>query len=266
MDIVWTKLIAVCVLYCVAAGLMYVLQRGLLYPGSDVPGPPAEYGLSDVEEVRIRTADGLDLLAWWQEPAPGKPVVLYWHGNGGSLAARAQKFEAFGEHGYGLLMMAYRGYSGNPGKPSQPAMIEDAVRAAEWLGERTDAPVIYYGESLGSTVAMQLARRIQPRAIIMEGGFDSAAALAQQRYPIFPAALLIKDPWDSLAIAGEINVPVLMVHAVNDKVVPISHGERLFQALSEPKKFIHIADGNHVDLFDYGADRHVLTWLAAQGL
>lgn len=267
LRMVWMGLLVVGALYGGALALMYVFQGKLLYHGSEASAPPESVGLDGVSEVRIESHDGLSLRAWWREPAPGHPVVLYFHGNAGTLADRAIKFARFGEAGYGLLMPAYRGYSGNAGEPRQSHLIEDAVAAAEWLARRTpDAPVVYFGESLGGSVALHLAMRMRPRAIVLEGAFDSAANLAQARYPIFPAAHLIKDPWDSLAIAPAIASPVLMLHGSRDGVVPISHARRLFQELPEPKQFVRQEGAGHVDLFEHGAAPQVLEWLAAQGL
>jgi fermentation-respiration switch protein FrsA (DUF1100 family) len=145
-------------------------------------------------------------------------------------------------------------------------IVQDAMAAADWLAKETGAPQLYYGESLGSAVAMQLAQHIPPRAMIFEGAFDSAARMAQRRYPMFPSARLIRDRWDSLSLAPDCPAPVLMLHGGQDKIVPLAHAERLFAALPEPKRFIRLADAGHVDLFDHGGAAHVFDWLAGQGL
>ena len=252
--------------YGTALAAMYGLQRRLMYPGSEPSDSPEAAGLSSVLPIRLPMADGVELLAWWMPPAEDRPVVLYWHGNAGPLHCRAHKFEAFGAAGYGLLMPAYRSYSGNPGKPSQPALLGDAETVSDWLGEQTSAPTIYYGESLGGGVAMHLAARRPPQAIILEGAFDSAGMMAQRRYPIFPANRLIRDRWDNHSIAPQCPAPVLMLHGGQDSTIPISHAERLFHALPEPKRFSRIDPGGHVDLFEHGGDQISLDWLRDQGL
>ncbi len=263
----WAGALTAGLAYGGAVAFMYAYQGKLMYPGSEPTEPPHAVGLRNVAEVRIETHDGLLLLAWWQPPQPGRPVVLYFHGNAGPLASRAIKFAHFAEAGYGLLMMAYRGYSGNAGKPSEPLLIKDAQAAANWLAQHVpDAPVIYFGESLGSSVALHLASRIRPRAVVLEGAFDSAANMAQARYPMLPAAQLITDRWDSLAMAPAVSAPVLMLHGGTDKVIPIVHAQRLFRELPEPKNFVRLDDGGHVNLFEHGGARYVLEWLAAQGL
>lgn len=261
-----TLLLAAGGAYGAALLLMYALQRRLMYPGSEPALPPAEVGLPHVEPATLRMADGLDLLAWWMPPADGKPVVLYWHGNAGPLHCRLHKFQTFGAAGYGMLMPAYRGYSGNPGVPGQKAFLRDAATAADWLAAKTDAPVIYFGESLGGGVALHLAIQRPPAAIVLEGAFDSAGRLAQRRYPIFPANRLVRDRWDNDRIAPECLAPVLMLHGALDRVVPVAHAERLFAALPEPKRFVRLDAAGHVDLFDYGGGAIVLDWLAGQGL
>jgi len=263
----WTGALAAGLAYGGAVAFMYAYQSRLMYPGSEAAPPPQSIGLAQVREVRIETHDGLQLLAWWQAPAPGRPVVLYFHGNAGSLAARAVKFATFAEAGYGLLMPAYRGYSGNTGSPSEALLVKDAQAAVDWLArEAPAAPLVYYGESLGSSIALHLAPRVRPRAVVLEGAFDSAAALAQARYPVLPAARLIRDRWDSVAIAPALSAPVLMLHGGGDAVVPVAHARRLFQELPEPKRFILLEGGGHVDLFDHGGGDHVLNWLAERGL
>ncbi|MCA8927979.1 MAG: alpha/beta hydrolase, partial [Alphaproteobacteria bacterium] len=229
---IWTGALAAGAVYGGAVAALYAFQSRLMYPGSEPTPPPRAVGLRDVEEVRVETRDGLSLLAWWQKPEPGRPTVLYFHGNAGSLASRAVKFAHFAEAGYGLLMPAYRGYSGNAGQASEAALVRDAQAATDWLArEAPDTPLIYFGESLGSSVALHLAPRVRPRAIVLEGAFDSAANLAQARYPMFPAARLIRDRWDSLAVAPACKAPVLMLHGGMDKTVPIAHAMRLFHEL-----------------------------------
>jgi fermentation-respiration switch protein FrsA (DUF1100 family) len=252
--------------YCAAVAVMYALQRRLMYPGSERAEPPETVGLDGVLPVRLPTADGLELLAWWMPPADGRPVVLYWHGNAGPLHCRANKFRAFGAAGYGMLMPAYRGFSGNPGKPSQPALLRDAVTALAWLQRQTDAPLVYFGESLGGGVAMHLAAKHPPRAIILEGAFDSAGMLAQRRYPIIPANRLLRDRWDNFRLAPACPAPVLMLHGSEDKTVPIAHARRLYEALPEPKRFVTLEGTGHIDLFDFGGDCIALDWLREQGL
>jgi uncharacterized protein len=264
---IWTGALAAGAVYGGALAAMYAFQSRLMYPGSEPTEPPHAVGLRGVEEVRVETHDGLSLLAWWQPPQIGRPVVLYFHGNAGPLACRTVKFARFAEAGYGLLMMAYRGYSGNTGKPSQALIVKDAHAATSWLARiAPNAPMVYFGESLGSSVALHLAPRVRPRAIVLEGAFDSAANMAQARYPMFPAARLIKDRWDSLAMAPAVSVPVLMLHGGMDKTVPIAHAQRLFRELPEPKHFVRLDDAGHIDLFDHGGARYVLEWLASRGL
>lgn len=263
----WIAALAVGVVYAGIVVFMYVYQGKLMYPGSGSTEPPQALGLAGVSEVRFEAGNGQKLLAWWQPPQDGRPVVLYFHGNAGTLAGRADKFTHFGAGGYGLLMPAYRSYSGNGGTPSQPQLMRDAEAAARWLATHApDAPVILYGESLGGSVAMQLAPGLKPAAIVLEGAFDSAADMAQARYPILPAAWLIRDRWDSIRIAPDISAPVLMLHGGHDKTIPLSHGKRLFSALPEPKRFIVVEEGNHVDLFDFGGAQHVMNWLASHRL
>lgn len=250
--------------YGAVVAVMYGLQRRLMYPGSEPAELPEAVGLSGVVPVKLTMADGIALLAWWMPPAAGRPVVLYWHGNAGPLHCRANKFRSFAAAGYGMLMPAYRGFSGNEGKPSKPLLLRDAEAALAWLTAQTNARLIYYGESLGAGVALHLAAKHPPGAVVLEGAFDSAARLAQRRYPVLPANLLLRDRWDNFRLAPACGTPVLMIHGGRDRTVPLIHAERLYAALPEPKRFVRLDEAGHIDLFEHGGETIVLDWLTQQ--
>lgn len=249
-------LVAGAVCYVSVLALLYVFQRALIYYPNDYNPHLEAYNLPAMREVRVPTADGLSLRAWWAAPAgDGAPVVLYLHGNAGGLGARAEKIRPFLERGFGVLLLAWRGFSGNAGSPDEEGLYEDGRAALAFLQEQGIAParLAIYGESLGSAVAVQLAVESAPGAIMLEAAFTSMVDAARAHYPIFPVAWLLKDRYESAAKIGAVRAPVLVLHGERDRVVPVRLGRALFAAAREPKQARFYPAAGHNDLANYGA-------------
>ena len=257
---------AVGIYLAVLAG-MYLLQRSLMYhPAQDLPTPEAA-GAPEMSGVRLKTDDGLELVAWYK-PAAEKngPEIIYFHGNGGHIGHRAAKLKTFTDAGYGLLLVSYRGYGGNPGTPSEEGLFADGRAAYDFLVSRGVAAkrIAVIGESLGSGVAVYVASEREVALVMLEAPFTSAADVGQKAYPIFPVTLLIKDRFDSLSRIRSIDAPLLIVHGESDRVVPISFGRRLFDAAAEPKEAHFLADALHNDLELHGLLKFELDFLQRQ--
>lgn len=241
--------------YGVVVGALYLFQRQLLYiPDISRPelGDLAELG---VREAALTTADGLSLLSWYLPPADGRPVILYFHGNGGHIGYRADRLRRFAGDGYGVLMPEYRGYGGNPGAPTETGFFTDGAAAFDFLEEAGIAPrrLVLYGESLGSGVAVQLAALREVAGLILEAPFTSVAEVAQRHYPFVPAAALVRDRFDSRSAIGKVKAPILILHGARDRIVPVRFGRALFEAAPDPKEF-WLADGaGHGNLGGFGA-------------
>jgi fermentation-respiration switch protein FrsA (DUF1100 family) len=202
--------------------------------------------------VQLKAADGVRVLAWTVPPKLGKPVVVYLHGNGGSLAHRVARFRRLIDDGAGLVALSYRGYGGSEGSPSEEGLIADGRAAHDFARARyPDAKIVLWGESLGSGVAVALAAERDVAAIVLEAPFTSAADVAFAAYPFLPVSLLMKDQFRSDARIGKVKAPLLIMHGVRDRVVPFRLGERLYAAANEPKAFVRFADGDHEDLDRY---------------
>ena len=248
------------VVWLVLVGCMYAAQRTLMYfPAGDLPPPPPPF-----TEVRLRTADGLDLVAWQAAGAPGRPILVYFHGNGGNIAGRVFKVRPFIEAGYGVLLVSWRGYGGNPGSPSEEGLLTDGRAALDHLGAET--PLVLFGESLGGGVAVRLAAERRPAALILEAPFDSAVAVGAEHYWWLPVRLLMKDRFESIRWIGDVQAPLLIVHGERDGVVPAEHGRRLIEEATEPKQGVFLPRAGHNDLFDHGAAEIELEFLSRLGL
>ena len=255
--------------YLMLVAGLYVVQRQLLYlPDGGIPSPTAS-GVPEMSEVRLHTDDGLELLAWHRPGSRRRATILYLHGNGGHIGYRGDRIRPFIDGGFGVLLMEYRGYGGNPGRPSEPGLMSDARAALAFLDAAGVPPAetVLYGELLGSTVAVAIAaeRAVggQPvAALVLEAPLSSVSDVAAYHYPWMPVRWLLKDRFEAAARIADVGAPVLIVHGDADEIVPIRYGRALFEAAQEPKEAAWIPGGGHEDLAQFGLSRIVLDFLA----
>ena len=255
-------------IYLALIGLLWVFQRNLIYlPGMAGPSPAAA-GVAGMREVRVETADGLHLLAWYRAPVVAEGLtVLYLHGNAGSLAARAFKVQPLLAAGHGVLLLSWRGYGDNPGAPTEAGLYSDARAAIDYLAEEgvETGRIALYGESLGSAVAVQMAVEHRFDGLILEAPLSSLADVAATHYPFVPVRALLKDRYDSASKIASVAAPVLILHGLKDRVVPFRYGEKLYAAAAEPKRLIAFPEGGHENLHALGAGSAVLEFLEELG-
>lgn len=243
--------------------LIYAAQRSLMYHPERLRTAPAAAGFGIAEEFTLDTADGEKVIVWHVPPRGDKPVVLYFHGNGGSLRLRADRFRSLTADGTGLVALSYRGYGGSTGSPSEAGLIADgeavyAFAAARYPAER----IVAWGESLGSGVAVALASTNRIGHLILESPYTSAVDVGKRVYWFLPVRLLMKDTFFSDTRIGKVTAPVLVLHGERDDVVPFALGERLYALANEPKRFVSFPDGSHANLDQYGAQAAVRQFLA----
>ena len=227
--------------------LMYLFQRKLQYIPDQRRLAPEQAGVADAEELTLVTADGERVVAWYAPARTGKPTIVYFHGNGGALWYRADRMKLAMEAGYGMLLAGYRGYGGSTGTPTEAGLLMDGRAAIDRL-RKVDVPfdrMVFYGESLGTGVAVQLAAQTPPGAVVLESPFTSAADVGAAVYWWLPVRLLMKDQFRSADAIANMRSPLLIVHGVRDRVVPITSGRQLFKGAQEPKRMIEISDGEH---------------------
>jgi fermentation-respiration switch protein FrsA (DUF1100 family) len=247
-------LLTVLVFYVALVAVIYVAQRRLMYFPDRARIPPAAAGLAAAEEIVLDTDDGERVIAWSVPPREEKSVVLYFHGNGGSLAYRAARFRALVADGTGLLALSYRGYGGSTGHPSEAGLLLDAAALYRYAVARYSPDrLVLWGESLGGGVAIALAAQQPIGRMILEAPFSSAADVAARAYPFLPVRLLMKDQFRSDKQIGKVVAPVLVLHGARDWVVPIALGERLFALIRAPKRFVRFPQGGHEGLDAQGA-------------
>lgn len=254
--------------YAVLVIGIYLLQRTMMYvPDTSFPSRE-QAGVPEMEAVQLATEDGLSLLSWYRAAEKGRPTLVYFHGNGGNIQARGWKVRPYLDAGFGVFLLSYRGYGGNEGTPSEEGLYADGRAALAFLEERgvTDRDLVLYGESLGSGIAVHLAREraAQGRpagSVILEAPFLSMAEAAQHHYFYLPARWLVKDRYDSVSKIGEVSAPLLVVHGDRDRVVPIEHGKALLAEGAKPKKGVFVTGGGHQDLESWGLSGFVMDFL-----
>ena len=255
-------LVIVLVGYGAIVALAYFAQRSLMYFPERARTSPAAAGFPRAEEIELTTSDGEKVIAWHVAPRGERPVVIYFHGNGGSLAWRAERFARITADGTGLLALSYRGYGGSTGNPSEAGLLRDAEAIYAFATARYPAErLALFGESLGSGVAVALAAEHKFGKVILEAPFTSAVDIGAAAYPFLPVRLLMHDQFRSDERIGKITAPVLVLHGARDTVVPISYGERLYALISAPKKFVRFPEGHHSDLDSHGAQAAVRDFL-----
>ncbi|MGH6674300.1 MAG: alpha/beta hydrolase [Xanthobacteraceae bacterium] len=250
-------------LYLAAAALLYVRQRSLMYFPETIYTTPAQAGLPEATEVPLIASDGVHITAWYVKPQDGKPVIVYFHGNGGALRYRVGRFKKLVGAGNGLVALEYRGYGGNPGSPTERGLIADGEAAYAFAAARYPVhQIALWGESLGSGVAVAVAAKEKVGRVILEAPFTSAAAVASIRYWYMPVRLLMKDQFHSDERIRKVTAPLLILHGVHDRVVPYAMGERMFELANKPKHIVRFLDGGHEDLDANGALDAVARFLA----
>lgn len=254
--------------YGTVVGALYLFQRSLLYHPSDAIPSPAESGVPEMQAVGLRTADGLELTSWYAPPAEGRPVVVYFCGNAGHIGYRGFKARRMIDSGFGVLLVSYRGFGGNPGKPTEEGLFADARAAMDFLAAANipATRTVLYGESLGTGVAVRLAweqaKQTPVAAVVLETPYTSIAEVAQHHYPFVPARWLVKDRFDALSLITGIGAPVLVLHAEDDRVIPLQFAQRLFEKAVEPKEKHWFSNGGHEGLFDNGAGDIIVEFIA----
>src|SRR5687767_4969616 len=250
-------------IYLVTTAASYVLQRDLLFHPNSLRMTPRALALPKVAELELPTPDGERLVAWYAPAAEGQPTLFYLHGNAGSLAHRAGRVRLYRSNGYGLFMLAYRGFSGSTGSPSEATIVADALMAYDRLkalGPR-DEEIVVYGESLGTAVAVQVAANRRPAGLVLESPFSSAVDVGSYLYPLLPVYWLLKDRFESLEHIHKVKAPLLVLHGEDDRIVPARFGRKLFDAAPPPKKAFFFIGATHYTLYEHGAFERVRSFL-----
>ncbi|WP_298751332.1 alpha/beta fold hydrolase [uncultured Serinicoccus sp.] len=229
--------VGVVLLAVVAVMLVAVwgLQRYFIYFPDRSPVPPAAEVVPGARDVTALTSDGLELGAWLvpaEASADRDLAVLFAHGNGGNREGGADLARRLSERGFTVLLMDYRGYGGNPGTPSEEGLARDALAMSDLLAREGFPPerVVYVGESLGTGVVARLAEERPPHAMLLRSPFTDLVEVGRAQYPILPVGALLRDRFDVLSRVAQTTVPVTVVRAEEDFIVPSELSARVAAA------------------------------------
>ena len=232
-----------------------MIERKMIYPLSADYNTPAQVGLPNTREYKMERARASIIV--WSVPAKGKAraTLLYFHGNGGNLAMRAQRFQLLQAQGFNVLAMSYRGSSGSDGVPSEPAITKDALQlyqnAANYVTMNSPQELILYGESLGAAVAISLLAQLpkdqRPSGAILEAPFTSIPDMARAVTDVSDNLISrISDRWDSLSRSDALTIPTLVIHGSADEITPLRMGRAIFSAAPHnDKNFIAVKAASH---------------------
>jgi fermentation-respiration switch protein FrsA (DUF1100 family) len=241
--------------FMILLGTLYMQQRHMIYPADTSP-----VVLPSLEDVSVTTAgviteDVTKINGWFLMPkTKTQDIVVLFHGNAGNISHRLGKALDFVNSGYGVLLVEYRGYGGNPGEPSEAGLYRDAHAYLKWLRAQGYEPedMIFYGESLGSGVAVEMALHYPPKALILETPYSNFSAIAKKHYGYIPFidALLI-DKFDSVSKIDQIDTPKLFLIAGKDEVLGAQTGLELYEKASEPKTLKVFDQAGHNNLHKF---------------
>jgi len=239
-------------------GMLWALQRQLIYFPDATQVPPAAEVLPGARDVSLHTADGLELGAWFV-PAAGRKdtglAVLLAPGNGGNRTGRAELAEKLSHRGMAVLLMDYRGYGGNPGSPSEDGLAADAEAAARALEELgyPASRTLYFGESLGTGVVATLQLKRPPAGVVLRSPFTDLAAVGSHHYPWLPVRSLLRDRFTVMEHLSSSNVPVTVIYGDQDSVVPSILSARVAERVPSLAELVVIAGADHNDPVMFGA-------------
>ena len=255
MNFYTTSVLALIFFYILLIIVLFFFQRNLLYHPSvdNYLKDNSDTEPSEIEKVKVTTEDKIDLIGWFYNKDIEKfKTIVFFHGNAGSLQNRTYKLNHFKDLDVNFLIIAWRGFSGNKGKPNEIGLYEDARSAINWLNMKgiQDKNIILYGESLGTAVALEIAQNKKYAGIILESPFTSMVNIGKKHYPFFPVSFLLKDKYESYKKINKISVPVLIMHGKVDKIVPYDMGKKMFELANDPKFFYSQEYGDHMIEYD----------------
>ena len=255
MNFYITSILTLIFFYILLIIVVFFFQRNILYHPSVNNYLKDNLGTepSKIEKVKVTTEDKIDLNGWFYNKDIEKfKTIVFFHGNAGSLKNRTYKLNHFKDLDVNFLIIAWRGFSGNMGKPNEMGLYEDARSAIRWLNMKgiQDKNIILYGESLGTAIAVEIAQNKKYAGIILESPFTSMVNMGKKYYPFFPVSFLLKDKFESFKKINKISIPVLIMHGKVDKIVPYAMGKKMYELANDPKFFYSQEYGDHMVEYD----------------
>jgi fermentation-respiration switch protein FrsA (DUF1100 family) len=250
------------ILLCLSPGLLAACSNAFFYPQRPLQLTPARVGL-DYRDIYLDSSDGTRLHAWYL-PAQGesKGAILFLHGNAGNISTHLSSVYWLPAAHYDVFLLDYRGYGASAGSVSIDGSLQDVEAGIGWLSARAavrERGMVVFGQSLGGALAVYAVANSRHRsaikALIIDSAFSSYRGIAREKlagfwltWPLqWPLSLTVSDTYSPLAAIGKVSpIPVLILHAEHDSIIPLRHAERLYAAAKEPKSFWRINEGGHI--------------------
>ncbi|MFH1372859.1 MAG: alpha/beta hydrolase [bacterium] len=246
--IFWPVVVAVCLFLLACATVYFHQTRLVFHPTRELVVTPDQLGLN-YEDVHIEVTPGQRVHGWYLRTG-GKqaPVVLFCHGNAGNISHRLETADLILDLGADILLFDYRGYGQSDGTPGEQKVYADAEACYRRLVEDEAVPpekIVLFGRSLGGAVAVELARRVKCRGLIVESSFTSTADMGRLIFPWLPIRYLLRHHFDSIKKISTVDCPVLVTHSPDDELVPFEMGRQLYAAAKQPKRFVSLRGGHN---------------------
>ena len=245
-------IIASSLIYLIVLVFLFFFQRSLLYH-PNVNNYFNDKLKVDIEEVQIETSDNINLIGWFHKKDLNRfKTVVYFHGNAGKLENRIHKLNHFKDIDVNFLIISWRGFSGNSGKPTEKGLYEDGKSTIDWLKNigLSDKDIVIYGESLGTGIATHIAQNRKFAGLVLETPFTSMVDAAKNVYPYIPVGILLKDRYENEKKIKHINIPILVMHGEADQIVPFKMGKKIYEIANKPKYSYFTKYDNHMMEYD----------------
>ena len=256
-------IILVVAIYFLLLTFIFFYQRKLLYHPNFSNHVTGDGLIHSIEKINIKTEDNIDLKGWFHLKDLKKKTILFFHGNAGTLDNRIYKLNFLGNLDINFLIIAWRGYSGSSGKPTELGLYQDAKSAVNWLNLKgiAEKNIILYGESLGTSVAIEIGQSKNFAGMILEAPFTSMVDTGKKYYPFFPVKLLLKDKYESKNKIKNIKFPILVMHGKKDKIIPFYMGEAIYNLANKPKFKYFPDNDDHMMDFDENLVNEISSFL-----
>jgi len=232
-------------------------EKIIFQPETRLHETPRDVGLP-FDDVYFFTADGVRLNGWFVPRREATSTLLWFHGNAGNISHRLENLKLLHDKiKVNVFIFDYRGYGQSGGTVSEEGTYRDGAAAVELLRRRYGVGAdrsVFFGRSLGAAVAVEMATRARSLALILETPFASIRLMARDKLPFLPIGPLLKTRYDVVEKIRRISSPLLVLHGDRDEVVPLSHGQLVFDAAPQPKRFYTIAGARHNDTYLVGGD------------
>jgi len=240
-------------------------EKGIVFfPERELEGTPHDWGIPHFEDVFFPAADGTRLHGWWIPGPDSRGVIVWFHGNAGNISHRLDNIRRLLDTvGLSIFIFDYREFGRSEGVISKAGTFLDAEGVLRYLTvERqiNHCDLLLFGRSLGTALAVHIARSIEPLGIILEAAFTGTLDMLRRYFPFGVPPSLTQTVYDNLSFIEAITCPILFIHGAHDQAIPISMGRTLYEKATAPKFFYEVPQADHNDTYLVGREAYFERW------